>query len=378
VTWAPLLLDCDMHLPKSVAVGFRRRTPRASALGLDGLRNCAAAFLPMDARFTRGTAADLDAMAPWPEEDLRRSAVYALFSENEGRPGLGDEQISIPLLQIREMTDRQFDAAQAALTGTLTVIQGPPGTGKSDVVVSLLLSIFMARQTVLFASKNHQALDEVETRLSKLVGANPALTRGRDAEGDRDTNFLAAMKELSASEPRFGTSPPAIDDLVAAADVETSNRALRRTRAELEIELANLIERSLVLEPAGQPTGVTKLSFWRKVLNIASKWIRRPAVFSDGPIREDAHRCRQPGRTPRRCRQVTPDGLGQARHPVVGGGFIIRDGAGRRRVRDRGAASVSLSLWGRASAARARKRLSISKLSARSRGTPLSRTARVG
>jgi hypothetical protein len=55
------------------------------------------------------------------------------------------------------------------------------------------------------------------------------------------------MKELSASEPRFGTSPPAIDDLVAAVDVETSNRALHRTRAELEIELANLIERSLVL-----------------------------------------------------------------------------------------------------------------------------------
>ena len=128
---------------------------------------------------------------------------------------------------------------------------------------------------------------------------------GARRRGDRDVNFLAAMKELAASEPRFGTSPPAIDDLVAAVDVETSNRALRRTRAELEIELANLIERSLVLEPAGQPTGVTKVSCRQKVFNIASKSIRRPAVSPDGLIREDAYRCRQSGRTPRRCRQVT-------------------------------------------------------------------------
>jgi very-short-patch-repair endonuclease len=297
-TLLPLGEDCDLGavasrlrhaLAKIGGAGLSPANPADELkLGLDGLRNCAAAFLPVDARFTQGTAADLDAMAAWPEEDLRRSAVFALFSGNERCPGLDDKRISIPLLQIREMTDRQFDAAQAALTGTLTVIQGPPGTGKSDVVVSLLLSIFMARQTVLFASKNHQALDEVETRLSKLVGTNPALTRGRDAEGDRDTNFLAAMKELSASEPRFGTSPPAIDDLVAAADVETSNRVLHKTRAELEIELANLIERSLVLEPAGQPTSVTKLSFWRKVLNFASKFIRHPAVSPDGPVREDA------------------------------------------------------------------------------------------
>ena len=186
------------------------------------------------------------------------------------------------------MTDRQFDAAQAALTGPLTVIQGPPGTGKSDVVVSLLISIFMDRQTVLFASKNHQALDEVETRLAKLVGTNPALTRGRDAEGDRDTNFLAALKELSASEPRSGTSPPPIDDLIGAAEIEGSNRALRKSRADLETELAKLIERSLAPEPQTQPTEVSQLGFWRRVLHVVSKWVRRPATSSDGPVRDDA------------------------------------------------------------------------------------------
>src|SRR5271166_173110 len=274
-TLLPLGEDCDLEaivsririaLARLGASGLSPASPADQLpLGHDGLRNCAAAFLPTDARFSQGTAADLYAMAAWPEEEFRRSALYPLFSDGEGDEGRqvpGDMHALIPLLPIREMTDRQFDAAQAALTGPLTVIQGPPGTGKSDVVVSLLLSIFMGRRTVLFASKNHQALDEVETRLSKLVGAHPVLTRGRDAEGDRDTNFLAALKELSASEPRRGTSPPQIDDLVAAAEVEASNRTLRKTRTESEIELAKLIERSLVLKPRGQPTEVPKLSFW--------------------------------------------------------------------------------------------------------------------
>ncbi len=300
-TLLPLGEDCDLDaiasrmrnaLAKLGGGGLSPANPADQLpLGLDGLRNCAATFLPTDARFSQGTAADLDAIAAWPEEEFRRSALYPLFSEtdgNEARPWVGDVQASIPLMPIREMTDRQFDAAQAATTGPLTVIQGPPGTGKSDVVVSLLLSIFMSRQSVLFASKNHQALDEVEARLSKLVGTNPVLTRGRDAEGDRDTNFLAALKELSTGEPRPGTLPPPIDDLVAAAEIEASDRALRQTRAELEIELTTLIERSLFFEPAGRSTSVEELSFWRKVLNAFAKWFRRPTISPDTPVPEGA------------------------------------------------------------------------------------------
>ena len=49
-------------------------------LGHDGLRNCAAIFLPSDARFTQGTAADLDAMADWTDDEYRSSALHHLFS----------------------------------------------------------------------------------------------------------------------------------------------------------------------------------------------------------------------------------------------------------------------------------------------------------
>jgi AAA domain len=258
-------------------------------LGHDGLRNCAAIFLPSDARFTQGTAADLGAMADWVEEEYRNSALHHLFSAKAGgdQPG-SSPQSSIPLLPTLEMTERQYRAAALSLEGPITVTQGPPGTGKSDVVVTLLVSIFMAGETVLFASKNHQALDEVEERLSKLVGGHPVLTRGRDAEGDRDTNFLAALKELSAREPRTVSQPPAIGGVVAAAKAESSNRALRERRAKLEIELAEAIERALALEALGQPAATLPLGFWRRlydrVASFARPWRRAP----DGPLRDGA------------------------------------------------------------------------------------------
>jgi very-short-patch-repair endonuclease len=257
-------------------------------LGHDGLRNCAAIFLPSDARFTQGTAADLDAMADWTENEYRNSALHHLLSARPSDRQPEPSQSTIPLLQLRDMTERQFRAASAALESPLTVIQGPPGTGKSDVVVTLLVSIFMAGGTVLFASKNHSALDEVEHRLSKLVGNHPVLTRGRDAQGDRDTNFLAALKELSASEPRTRSLPPAVESVMAAAKAESSKRALQEKRSELEIELAECIERALALEALGQPLATLPIGFWRRWYRRLTSFGRPPRQPPDDPLRDAA------------------------------------------------------------------------------------------
>jgi very-short-patch-repair endonuclease len=257
-------------------------------LGHNGLRNCAAIFLPSDGRFTQGTAADLDAMADWTEDEYRNSALHHLFSARPSDKQPEPSQSTIPLLQLRDMTERQYRAASAALECPLTVIQGPPGTGKSDVVVTLLVSIFMAGGTVLFASKNHQALNEVERRLSKLVGSHPVLTRGRDAEGDRDTNFLAALKELSASEPRTKSLPPAVESFVAAAKAESSKRALREKRSELEIELAECIERALALEALGQPLATLPIGFWRRWYRRITGFVQPRRQPPDRPLRDGA------------------------------------------------------------------------------------------
>lgn len=151
------------------------------APGAAGLRNAAAFFLPSDATFTRGAARDLEAMQEWTDEQLRSTVLGATLGMSATGPS-----DNLPPAGPAFLTDRQHAAAATGLSGPLTVIQGPPGTGKSTVILAMLSSIVLSGRSVLLASRNHQALDEIERRLAELVGDAPVLTRGRDGSGERD------------------------------------------------------------------------------------------------------------------------------------------------------------------------------------------------
>jgi hypothetical protein len=141
------------------------------SVGAEGLRNVAGFFLPSDDRFTRGAERDLEAVQAWSEDVFRQTALGHLFApRGDGPPAARVPAGTMPL------TDRQYAVAASALRGPLTVIQGPPGTGKSEVILGLLTSIVLSGGSVLLASKNHQALDEVEKRLAPLVEQAPILT----------------------------------------------------------------------------------------------------------------------------------------------------------------------------------------------------------
>jgi len=163
--------------------------------GAEGLRNAAGFFLPSDDRFTRGAERDLEAMQAWSEDVFCQTALGHLFAPGGARPSA----VRVPAGTM-PLTDRQYAVATSALCGPLAVIQGPPGTGKSEVILGLLTSIVLSGGSVLLASKNHQALDEVEKRLVPLVGEAPILTRGRDRDGERDTSFLSQMRALADGE----------------------------------------------------------------------------------------------------------------------------------------------------------------------------------
>jgi very-short-patch-repair endonuclease len=218
----------------------------------EGIRNGAALFLPSDKTYTQGTANDLAAMANMPVDEAHGTAIEALFADDRlAETGVADA----PLLQLRDLTDRQFAVACDILTKPFTVVQGPPGTGKSDVIVSVIASAVAAGQTVLFASKNHQALDEVERRLADICGDNPVVIRGRDAEGERDTNFLAVLKVLAASEPvtelARTTDMPAFE----LARTLTEAKAIRQKRTRSELEIAELLDRLVHLGISPNTTG---------------------------------------------------------------------------------------------------------------------------
>jgi very-short-patch-repair endonuclease len=157
----------------------KRRTedisPRLMAADLraaKGIQNVAALFAVSKARYSERAIADVKSMA-----ELSRQNG-SVFSDSSLGTLLGQHLVTsddkISVLEPISLTSAQLDATRKALREPLTVITGPPGTGKSQVVSAIIASAVMAGKSVLFASRNHAAIDAVEDR-TREVSPNRAL-----------------------------------------------------------------------------------------------------------------------------------------------------------------------------------------------------------
>ncbi len=174
----------------------------------------------------------------------------------------------------RALTDRQYDAATGALHGPLALIQGPPGTGKSEVILALLSSIVLHGGSALFVSRNHRALDEVEERLTRLIGDAPLLTRARDGDGSRDTSFLDALATLAGGAARSGGEAGDVAGPVVARARQMRDARVHARRFEaLHVALSDAVERREAWD-AALPPGVVPArrgGWWARL----RAWLRR-------------------------------------------------------------------------------------------------------
>ena len=190
------------YLLATVGGGSLRPGELASELSQNGkgLSNAAGLFLSEELSFTKAAADDLEVMRSWSAEERKQCALDALFSWTAGNQAPSDVHF-LPA-GADALTDSQLNVALSALNGPLTVIQGPPGTGKSQVILALIVSAVLSGRSILFAAKNHQAIDEVERRLAAIVPNAPLLTRARSADGERDASFLDALAEIARGDTR--------------------------------------------------------------------------------------------------------------------------------------------------------------------------------
>ncbi|RWK87962.1 MAG: DUF559 domain-containing protein [Mesorhizobium sp.] len=243
-----------------------------------GLQNAAALFLIDDGTFTKGAADDLEALRAWPTEMRSGTALEALFA----RDTRSSDSSEVAVLSPTGLTDSQLEAAEAALQGPLTVIQGPPGTGKSQVILSVIVSIVMAGRSVLFAAKNHQALDEVERRMKEIIPDAPLLVRGRDADGDRNKNFLDALFDIAGGETRSTTGLDGIENtrlaLLNAAQSAAADRQQTRDRITLHLTLSELTDRHELIcrhLPDGS-AGRPRISWVKRISLLLHRLVGRP------------------------------------------------------------------------------------------------------
>ena len=231
--------------------------PTLDCGGSAGVYGGLALFLSSDLQFARRTVRDLLDLAQWSDEELVQTALAAFF----GGATAPEESTAAPLpvLEPLPLGEDQLRAVRDGLNRPLTVVTGPPGTGKSQVAVALMASAALAGRSVLFASRNHQAIDAVVDRFAEVVERHPLLIRANTRDGGEGFSFERAMEAIlarpgsSGRRERLAASGSALArlDAARAAAIDQAQGAAERADelGRLETAIGDL-ETAMGLEAA--------------------------------------------------------------------------------------------------------------------------------
>lgn len=213
-----------------------------------GIFDIAAIFVPTDNTFTTGAVRDLDTVSTWSTERLSRTALAPILglahqSDTDG--------VAVPVINVGSLNKEQIQATRLSLSSPLTVVTGPPGTGKSQAIVSMAASILAHGGSVLVASKNHQALDAVESRLSSMAPNIPFLVRTLDPGREIDSSFNDLLASL-VREPSTGAVE--VDRVFRSKLSSLAQNRLRTLdligeQGRLHAVVADLLEKIEAFEP---------------------------------------------------------------------------------------------------------------------------------
>ena len=165
-----------------------------------GIFNRAVLMIANKTRYTETLLKELAFIEKTSVQNLNRTALKHIFADNT------NEQTSTKEFYIHEgiiaatmqMNAEQRRAAASLLTSNVTVVTGPPGTGKSQVVSCAIANARLKNKTVLFASRNHKAIDAVYNRLMDQKD-RPIIVRTNSKDDPSFRfNFRLAIKEMLA------------------------------------------------------------------------------------------------------------------------------------------------------------------------------------
>lgn len=246
---------------------------RELELDSTGVFNAMALFLPSDSTFTAGAVKDLDTIGQWSTEKISRTALAPLL-------GIVPDSQEDPIHAANpvDLNFEQLEAVRNSLSSSLSVVTGPPGTGKSQAIVSMVASILSSNGSVLVASKNHQALDAVEDRLSGLAPDTKFHLRTLDPENQIDNSFFDASKEIIVSP---ASNNEGLSDLPIGLKkkIELREKLLKEQFkfTELKCEIAEICDRLEKRKGNTPPEEQVKESFIKRFIN----WIKSLARFNE-------------------------------------------------------------------------------------------------
>jgi len=147
-----------------------------------GIYNRAVLMMGKSGKYVKTLLSELHHISQCSEAVLKPTALGALFSNDEPSDEVSSQDDhAATLLDILPMNATQRRAVSTLQRAKQTVITGPPGTGKSQVAATTMAGMRLRGQSVLFASKNHKAVDAVMERL-KVEDGRPYVVRANSKD----------------------------------------------------------------------------------------------------------------------------------------------------------------------------------------------------
>ncbi|WP_030252612.1 caspase, EACC1-associated type [Streptomyces violens] len=205
----------------------------------EGARNLALVYaVRADSPAARRLAKDYATM----RSQIGGFAGTALGALAEGSQPDDDAERDVQIVSPLPLNEGQEAVIRAALTRRLTVATGPPGTGKTQLIVNTVATARAAGKTVLVASTNNKAVDEVWERCEELMPGLVVRTGSPSGERNNIEAELSSLQQLARSAPPVGSS--------AMQRGEVRNR--QRARDDERRSLAAVARRERTLADLGR------------------------------------------------------------------------------------------------------------------------------
>ena len=183
-------------------------------------------FHQVDSTFTRGLEQELTQLSG---KSSPNNVWKCILSRDSSPAGINLQDKDI--LEITPLNDAQRNAVKSAFVNPLTVVTGPPGTGKSQVILNVVANALLHNQTVLFGSKNRQAVNVVVERLGD-VQSRPIMLKYDNSGGNGAHDFAEKLQQAvtaAASYNKVAIDREIKDCDKQLADIRSNEMKIRGT-----------------------------------------------------------------------------------------------------------------------------------------------------
>lgn len=139
----------------------------------DGILNRAIILAKDPTPYTVGLMNELARLGSNTDLNIKDSILWKFINNRFN----DNKQFEKEIVEVLPLNEEQEKAIKSALSADVTLISGPPGTGKTQVVANLIINAAINNQTVLFTSKNNNAVDVVVKRVNSLNNELPLILR---------------------------------------------------------------------------------------------------------------------------------------------------------------------------------------------------------